>query len=380
MARTSSKSISTGPFLRAVLWPCTLLAALSCSYIDITSFETQTEPKTTYEKHLPKALASDPDAQYMLGFMFLHGEGVPVNYDQAHEWFHLAADQGHKAAQRLLGIIHSRALPRIPEPFYNLVEANYWFSRLPLSDAPSDTLSKTTREYEQMLAQDSDLRRSMRVEESGRSVYVHFCAPCHGIDGDAVYPNTPSFSKGERMDNSDTELLHSIIHGKGAMPAWGAAVPLTLVENALAYIRYRFTGPVLPSPPAAGKAEVSRLLSSVLMAGEHTFVTLCAGCHGFNGIAYYVHSPSFVLGERMHKSDAELIRSIRGGKGAMPGWGGKITGQEMEHLIAFIRSLAPAYEAGIIGEIRKPESRYFLFWSPTQNGKKWIPKQPAEID
>ena len=44
--------------------------------------------------------------------------------------------------------------------------------------------------------------------------------------------------------------------------------------------------------------------------GEKLYITFCAGCHGFNDIAYYVNSPSFALGERLQKSDHELQKSI----------------------------------------------------------------------
>jgi hypothetical protein len=50
----------------------------------------------------------------------------------------------------------------------------------------------------------------------------------------------------------------------------------------------------------------------------------CAGCHGLNGIAGYVGAPSFALGERMEKSDRELMGSITGGHEVMPEWGDKL--------------------------------------------------------
>lgn len=39
------------------------------------------------------------NAQFMLGYMYTHGEGVPKNYNKAFEWYLLSAKQGHSSAQ-----------------------------------------------------------------------------------------------------------------------------------------------------------------------------------------------------------------------------------------------------------------------------------------
>lgn len=342
----------------------------------------QTEAKTTYEKFLPEAQAGDPDIQYLLGFMFLHGEGIPIDYDQAHRWFHRSADQGNKIAQRLLGTFHSRALPRIPAAYYAIAEANFWFNNMIIDTPLVDSLSKTTQEYQQLRILSRDKRGPGNKQWNGKSVFVNYCAPCHGLDGNAAYPAAPSFAKGERLYKSDTELLNSIIHGKGVMPAWGEALSAQLAADALAYIRQRFEAPLSqPSRIEAAANNPQQQLSATLAEGERVFMTFCSGCHGFNGIAYYVHSPSFALRERLHKSDKELMRSIAGGKGEMPGWGNKISDEKLHALIIFIRSLAPAYEAGIIGETRKPEGIFFLFKTLGEKGSKWgVPNQPSELN
>jgi mono/diheme cytochrome c family protein len=56
------------------------------------------------------------------------------------------------------------------------------------------------------------------------------------------------------------------------------------------------------------------------VSGEKIYLQFCGGCHGFNGIAWYVNSPSFALRERLEKSDVELTNSIKNGLGAMPAW------------------------------------------------------------
>jgi TPR repeat protein len=95
--------------------------------------------------------------------------------------------------------------------------------------------------------------------------------------------------------------------------------------------------------------------------GESTYVSFCAGCHGLNGIAAYVGSPSFALGERLEKSDAVLLDSIRNGRGVMPDWGNKFTRQRLRDVLAFLRKLEQRYQNGIAQTLRDSPERYFLF-------------------
>ena len=48
---------------------------------------------------LPLAEQGEGMAQYSVGILFAHGQGVPQDYIQAHFWFSLAATQGRKRAE-----------------------------------------------------------------------------------------------------------------------------------------------------------------------------------------------------------------------------------------------------------------------------------------
>jgi TPR repeat protein len=52
----------------------------------------------------PLAQQEDPVAQYLLGKLYSSGEGVPVDEEQAIEWWRMAAEQGLAAAQNELGV------------------------------------------------------------------------------------------------------------------------------------------------------------------------------------------------------------------------------------------------------------------------------------
>ena len=100
--------------------------------------------------------------------------------------------------------------------------------------------------------------------------------------------------------------------------------------------------------------------------GKDAFVTFCAGCHGLNGVAAYVNSPSFALGERMDKSDAMLLQSIMNGRGLMPDWGNKLAQKDLVAVLAFVRSLQQDYRDGIGRGLRPAPGRYYLF-GPMEN-------------
>ena len=50
----------------------------------------------------------DADAQYMLGYMYAHGDGVPEDDAEAVRWLRLAAEQGITEAHTALGLSYAR--------------------------------------------------------------------------------------------------------------------------------------------------------------------------------------------------------------------------------------------------------------------------------
>ena len=61
--------------------------------------------KTAYQLINPLAEKGDAVAQFILGFMYDEGQGVPQDYAEAAKWYRRAAIQGNKAAQHNLGLI-----------------------------------------------------------------------------------------------------------------------------------------------------------------------------------------------------------------------------------------------------------------------------------
>jgi mono/diheme cytochrome c family protein len=97
------------------------------------------------------------------------------------------------------------------------------------------------------------------------------------------------------------------------------------------------------------------------LPGEALYAKFCAGCHGLNGIAAYVYSPSFALGQRLEKSDEALMRSLLNGKGEMPNWDDKLSRAELREVLRFIRTLRLQYDLGIGQSLRGAPALYYLF-------------------
>ena len=57
---------------------------------------------------LRKANAGDVEAQWSLGWMYHHGEDVPVDNIEAVKWYRKAAERGHALAQWQLGFMHDQ--------------------------------------------------------------------------------------------------------------------------------------------------------------------------------------------------------------------------------------------------------------------------------
>ncbi len=87
-----------------------------------------------------------------------------------------------------------------------------------------------------------------------RKLYHANCVMCHGEDGVPLVPGTPDFSKGERLNKSDAELLKTLQEGKDVMPAWKDVLNEQQRRDMLRYVR--------------------------TVAGDKVFQEKCNKCHG----------------------------------------------------------------------------------------------------
>ena len=82
--------------------------------------------------------------------------------------------------------------------------------------------------------------------------------------------------------------------------------------------------------------------------GKTVYETNCANCHGNGGkgdgpIGQALVPPPSNLTATKNKSDQELLNTIKNGRPgtAMPSWKGDLSAQEIQDVLAYIRSLSP---------------------------------------
>ena len=66
--------------------------------------------KTDIKEWTPLAEGGFAPAQYLLGYIYKNGDGVPQNYKEAVKWYKLAAEQGYADAQSSLGLMYIMGL------------------------------------------------------------------------------------------------------------------------------------------------------------------------------------------------------------------------------------------------------------------------------
>jgi uncharacterized protein len=68
---------------------------------------------------------NDPKAQYQLGYIYEHGEGVPQDIKEAAVWYRKAAEQGHPKAQYRMGLFYENGAAVEKD----LKEATKWYRK-----------------------------------------------------------------------------------------------------------------------------------------------------------------------------------------------------------------------------------------------------------
>jgi len=107
-----------------------------------------------------------------------------------------------------------------------------------------------------------------------------------------------------------------------------------------------------PPNSAAAPAAVASARVTAAEDGQNLFLANCAGCHGHNadgntpaGRAWHIpdlHSP-----QAQSMSDQQLMQIIHAGRGKMPAWGGLFSQVDIEHLLAYLRSLRSRDKPGV---------------------------------
>jgi mono/diheme cytochrome c family protein len=73
--------------------------------------------------------------------------------------------------------------------------------------------------------------------------------------------------------------------------------------------------------------------------GRRLYTEHCTRCHGNDGIPLLPGTPDLSRGQGLLAPDQILLRSLRFGKGLMPGFESVIRGREMFDVLVYVRSL-----------------------------------------
>lgn len=71
----------------------------------------------------------------------------------------------------------------------------------------------------------------------GEIIYRQNCIGCHGADGRPSIAGTPSFVRGERLNQPDTTLLVTLKQGKNLCPSWHRIIADQDLLNVITYVR-----------------------------------------------------------------------------------------------------------------------------------------------
>lgn len=238
----------------------------------------------------------------------------------------------------------------------------------------------------------SQQAKSGLTKETAADLYQHFCQRCHRKDGKgergAGGANVPDFSAARFLERrSDAQLVVSILDGKGdGMPAFHGKVTEAQARTLAAYVR-SFVSEHSPDrardektrqdfekqlqklqeeledlrtqferlgPKQSRAEDASSIDSAQTKAGEDSRDGLrgavklyrchCQRCHGADGkgdgmTSDGIETPDFTSRAwQRQQSDARLLTSLLEGKKGMPAFEKKLSKEEAELLVEFIRA------------------------------------------
>ena len=94
---------------------------------------------------------------------------------------------------------------------------------------------------------------------------------------------------------------------------------------------------LLPWQALSSDVENTADLSQRLISAQQVYEENCAACHGYDGVPMLPGAANFAIGERLEKSDSELLAITLDGKGDMPEWRDILTTDEQGAALAYLR-------------------------------------------
>jgi len=221
------------------------------------------------------------------------------------------------------------------------------------------------RLYEPGSREDADLALQASQALQGEHLFALNCAACHGADG--LGGIGPALNSEQFLTSADEQIRQLIAVGVpgSQMSAYllDFSGPMTLeeIDSVAVYLRTLeedapdFPGwrdpqenePVeFPTPPTVATTfaapdpepvETDPAAGGPVPQGAEIYSTNCAVCHGNDlqgGVGPGLGAGSVIAGQ----DDAAVRAVIADGRGGMPAWGGVLPAEEIDAVIAFLRS------------------------------------------
>jgi mono/diheme cytochrome c family protein len=218
--------------------------------------------------------------------------------------------------------------------------------------------SKSTKTVTVGAAQASQAAVEPRVAAGAHDFVSFACAQCHGEQGrGGVSADVPALT-GVSKQLTPPELRRIIDHGLGEsanptkpyMPVWGEVISSRQVSDLIAYLRAG-----LPAVPTAVPVQIPQGQGAAVEGASLYVHYGCINCHGPNGLGGVPNpqSPDKTIpplsgADFRHEfnTDAKIIDVIRSGSVigrapivSMPHWGGIIPPEQLDALVAYIKTL-----------------------------------------
>lgn len=144
----------------------------------------------------------------------------------------------------------------------------------------------------------------------------------------------------------------------------------TMMAFFLMLVAVMIAAPELSAAGKAGKGISTKNLAELERIRD-VFLDNCSACHGEDGVPMMPGAANFAKGERMDKSDAELLKVISKGKKGieegieMPAWEEELSTEDQKKVLSYIRVLSG--------------DRLFQDKCTGCHGTKGVPPLPASI-
>ena len=199
---------------------------------------------------------------------------------------------------------------------------------------------------------------SEQVAAGGHDFVQFACAQCHGEEGQGgISPDVPALT-GAGQVLTVGQLEHIINHGLGEsanptkpyMPVWGEVISTQQVSDLVAYIRAGLPAVAGAEPPLV-PTDQGEPVAGAALYGKYG----CINCHGPNGLGGVPNpqSPDKAIPPLSgadffseFDTDAKIKEIIRTGSVlgsapivSMPHWGGILSDDQLNALVAYIKTL-----------------------------------------